>query len=81
MAGAQAIRTAIKEHTGQVLPTPPPPPRIQAFGRAELTQRATLLSQLSRLYPGDGIVSEQPLIMEEYGQPCAPLGPSDWLRH
>lgn len=58
-----------------MLPTPPPPPRIKAFGRLALTQRATLLSQLPRLYPGDGIVSEQPLIMEEYGQPCAPHKP------
>ncbi|KAK9836149.1 hypothetical protein WJX81_004982 [Elliptochloris bilobata] len=64
-----AIRNTIKAHTGQVLPTPPPPPHIKAFGRLALGQRATLLSQLPRLYPGDGIVSEQPLVMEEYGQP------------
>lgn len=34
---------------------------------------------LPRLYPGDGVVSEQPLIMEEYGQPCAPPGHQDCL--
>lgn len=65
----QAIRRSIEAHTGQKLPTPPTPPRIKAFGRVDLTQRATLLSQLPQLYPGDGITSELPLIMEEYGQP------------
>lgn len=57
-------------------PAPPPRPRIKAFGRVGLSQRATLLGQLPRLYPGDGVVSELPAIMEEYGLPCVLYHPN-----
>jgi hypothetical protein len=74
----QAIRRSIEAHIGERLPTPPPPPRIEAYGAVELAARATLLSQLPRLYPGDGVQSRLPRVMEEYGQPCGP-GPCDAL--
>ena len=31
-------------------------------------QSALLLEQLGELFPGDGVASEKPDIMEEYGQ-------------
>jgi hypothetical protein len=74
----QAIRRSIEAHIGERLPTPPPPPRIEAYGTVGLSARATLLSQLPRLYPGDGVQSRLPRVMEEYGQPCGP-GPCDAL--
>ncbi len=64
----QLIREAIKHHTGVEPPEPPKPPGIKAFGTVELYESVTLTSQIRHLYPGDGITSQQPLIMEEYGQ-------------
>jgi hypothetical protein len=58
------------EHTG----VEPPPmlarPKIKAYGDVGLYENATLSSQIRHLYPGDGITSLRPLIMEEYGQQC-----------
>lgn len=68
----QLIREAIKEHTGVEPPRPPLPPKLEAYGEVGLYENATLRSQLKHLYPGDGITSRHPLIMEEYGQSCAP---------
>jgi len=40
-----------------------------------LRERAPLLSQLPAWFPGGGLPSDTPLVMEEYGQQCAPLRP------
>jgi hypothetical protein len=77
---AQLIRDAIAKQTGVEPPAAPPPPRVHAYGDLELYESASLLSQIPRLYPGDGITSAQPLIMEEYGQGCVLLNLSNvWL--
>ena len=68
----QRIRDAIKEHTGVDPPKAPPPPKLEAYGSAELVESDTLMSQLRHLYSGEGIFSQLPLIMEEYGQACVP---------
>ena len=68
----QRIRDAIKEHTGVDPPKAPPPPKLEAYGSAELVESNTLMSQLCHLYSGEGIFSQLPLIMEEYGQACVP---------
>lgn len=65
------IRAAIAQQTGEEPPEPLPPPRMHAYGAVDLYERARLLSQIKYLYPGEGITSEAPLIMEEYGQACA----------
>ncbi len=69
----QLIRAAIKEHTGAEPPEPPKPPRIEAYGEVGLYENVTLRSQIRHLYPGDGVASRRPLIMEEYGLSCAPV--------
>lgn len=46
----------------------PKPPKIKAYGEIELYENVSLSRQIQHLYPGDGIYSKQPLIMEEYGQ-------------
>ena len=63
----QRIRDAIKEHTGVEPPKAPPPPRLEAYGGADMEESSSLMSQLQYLYSGEGIYSELPLIMEEYG--------------
>jgi beta-galactosidase len=68
MGHAQAIRDAIEAQTGVKAPTPPPRPRIVAYGTVNLTQQATLFSQLDVLAPGTGAYADAPLPMEEYGQ-------------
>lgn len=67
---AQLIRAAISKHTGLEPPKPPPPPQIKAYGEVGLYENVTLRSQIRHLYPGDGVTSRRPLIMEEYGQSC-----------
>ena len=71
----QAIRGALMEHTGVEPPELPEPIPVRDYGEVDLTQSALLLEQLSELFPGDGIEAEQPDIMEEYGQSCAPCPP------
>ncbi len=71
-ARAQLLRAAIAEHTGRDPPALPPPPRLAAYGAVPLRQRAPLLSQLPAWFPGGGLPSDTPLVMEEYGQQCAP---------
>ena len=63
----QRIRDAIKEHTGIEPPSAPPPPRLEAYGGADMAESSSLMSQLQYLYSGEGIYSDSPLIMEEYG--------------
>ena len=63
----QRIRDAIKEHTGVDPPKAPPPPKMEAYGSAELAESGKLMSQLRHLYSGEGIYSQLPQIMEEYG--------------
>ncbi len=63
----QRIRDAIKEHTGMEPPKAPPPPRLEAYGGADMAESGSLISQLPYLYSGEGIFSEMPLSMEEYG--------------
>ena len=63
----QRIRDAIKEHTGIDPPKAPPPPRLEAYGSADMAESGPLMSQLQYLYSGEGIYSELPHIMEEYG--------------
>ena len=71
----QLLRAAIAEHTGrQPLPLPPPPP-MKAYGVVELAEQAPLLSQLPQWFPGGGLPSDTPLVMEEYGQRCGPGAP------
>lgn len=70
ICAAQLIRAAIREHTGVEPPKPPPPPQIKAYGEVGLYENVTLRSQIRHLYPGDGVTSRRPLIMEEYGQSC-----------
>ncbi len=50
----------------------PPAPRLAAYGMVELMQQAPLLSQLPHWFPGGGLPSDTPLVMEEYGQQCGP---------
>ena len=71
-APAQLLRAAIAEHTGRAPPPMPPPPRLAAYGVMKLTQQAPLLSQLPHWFPGGGLPSDTPLVMEEYGQQCGP---------
>ena len=49
-------------------PEPLPTPLAHGYGAVDLYERASLLSQVRHLYPGEGITSEAPMIMEEYGQ-------------
>lgn len=66
----QMIRAAIAEHTG-VEPSPrQPPPRIAAYGAVTLTESALLLDNLDGLASGAAVDTEEPDIMEEYGQRC-----------
>jgi hypothetical protein len=65
---AQLIRDVIEKQTGVKPPELPPPPVTEDYGAVELVETATLLDQLHELFPGDGIASEQPDVMEEYGQ-------------
>ncbi|KAK9915942.1 hypothetical protein WJX75_006251 [Coccomyxa subellipsoidea] len=62
------IRDVIEKQTGVKPPELPPPPVTEDYGAVELVETATLLDQLHELFPGDGIASEQPDVMEEYGQ-------------
>ena len=64
----QYIREAIAAHTGVQPPEPPPEPKLEDYGEVPMGQSALLLEQLGQLFPGDGIASEKPDIMEEYGQ-------------
>ena len=70
LALPQLIRDAIAKQTGVEPPAAPPPPRLHAYGELELYESASLRSEMGSLYPGDGITSARPLIMEEYGQGC-----------
>ncbi|CAL8469886.1 g9428 [Coccomyxa elongata] len=62
------IRDVIVKHTGVTPPELPPPPVMENYGTVEMAERATLLDQLDELFPGDGIASDHPDVMEEYGQ-------------
>lgn len=64
----QMIRDVIVKHTGVTPPELPPPPVMEDYGTVEMAERATLLDQLDELFPGDGIASDHPDVMEEYGQ-------------
>lgn len=61
----------IVKHTGVTPPELPPPPVMEDYGTVEMAESATLLNQLEELFPGDGIASDSPDVMEEYGQSCA----------
>lgn len=61
------IRDVIKEHTGVDPPKAPPPPKLETYGSVKLRESAALMSQLRHLYSGEGIYSQLPQIMEEYG--------------
>ena len=64
----QLIRDLIEKHTGVEPPELPPPPVTEDYGTVDLAESATLLDQLHELFPGDGIASDKPDVMEEYGQ-------------
>jgi hypothetical protein len=66
--GTQLIRDLIKKHTGVKPPELPKPPAIAKYGKVVLNESAALLEQLNTLFPGDGIASDYPDIMEEFGQ-------------
>lgn len=70
MGCLQAIRQAISEHTGLKLPPPPAAPVAQAYGKVALEESVGLTEALEYLVPGDGIATEYPSIMEDYGQWC-----------
>lgn len=62
------LRAAIASHTGikeaewpQNIPT-------AMYGTVNMTEAVPLLTAVARLFPGDGIPSEQPKNMEEYDQ-------------
>ncbi|CAL5218934.1 g683 [Coccomyxa viridis] len=62
------IRDVIEKQTGITPPKLPKAPAIAKYGKVELNESAVLLEQLSTLFPGDGIATDYPDIMEEYGQ-------------
>ena len=64
----QLIRDVIEKHTGVTPPELPKAPVVEKYGRVALNESAVLLEQLSTLFPGDGIATDYPDIMEEYGQ-------------
>lgn len=64
----QLIRDLIEKHTGVKPPELPKPPAIAKYGKVVLNESAALLEQLCTLFPGDGIASDYPDIMEEFGQ-------------
>ncbi|KAK9809058.1 hypothetical protein WJX72_008691 [[Myrmecia] bisecta] len=64
----QILRDVIKKHTGVEPPAPLPPPPVHAYGKVDLSEAVSLLEALPQLYPGDGIITDKPDIMEEYGQ-------------
>ncbi len=64
----QLIRDVIEKQTGITPPKLPKTPAIAKYGKVELNESAVLLEQLSTLFPGDGIATDYPDIMEEYGQ-------------
>ena len=64
----QLIRDVIEKQTGITPPKLPKGPAIAKYGKVELNESAVLLEQLSTLFPGDGIATDYPDIMEEYGQ-------------
>lgn len=64
----QLIRDLIEKHTGVTPPELPPPPVIKEYGSVQMEESAVLLDQLDELFPGDGIASDYPDVMEEYGQ-------------
>ncbi|KAL4450728.1 hypothetical protein ABPG77_001084 [Micractinium sp. CCAP 211/92] len=64
-----ALRDLLARHTGVEPPKPPPRPAIARYGRVKLHGPVPLLSALGTLTGGGGgIRSEEPDIMEEYGQ-------------
>ena len=65
---AQLIRDLIEKQTGVKPPKLPKTPVVESYGKVSLNESATLLKQLSTLFPGDGIATDYPDIMEEYGQ-------------
>lgn len=76
LRSGQAIRAVIKEHLGKKLPSPPPPNPTAAYGTYTVQEAVGLLEALPYLFPGDGIFSQYPDVMENYGQgydPPAPL--------
>ena len=64
----QLIRDLIERQTGVKPPKLPKTPIVESYGKVSLNESATLLKQLSTLFPGDGIATDYPDIMEEYGQ-------------
>ena len=64
----QLIREVIEKQTGVTPPKLPKAPAVAKFGSVQLNESAVLLEQLSALFPGDGIATDYPDIMEEYGQ-------------
>lgn len=65
----QALRDLIARHTGRELPPVPPRPAIANYGRVALGESLPLLEAARQMYgPLGGVRSQQPDIMEEYGQ-------------
>ena len=64
----QLIRDLIEKQTGVTPPKLPRAPVVESYGKVSLNESAALLKQLSTLFPGDGIATDYPDIMEEYGQ-------------
>ncbi|KAL4433782.1 hypothetical protein ABPG75_000223 [Micractinium tetrahymenae] len=64
-----ALRDLLARHTGVEPPEPPPRPALARYGRVKLRGPVPLLSALAELTGGGGgIRSDEPDIMEEYGQ-------------
>ena len=64
----QLVRETIVKLTGTEPPPLPPAPRVTSYGEVAMESIAPLFAHLGELYPGDGIYSRLPEIMEEYGQ-------------
>ena len=68
VALVQLIKDLIEKQTGVTPPKLPKTPAVAKYGKVILNESALLMEQLNTLFPGDGIATDYPDIMEEYGQ-------------
>jgi beta-galactosidase len=62
------LRAAISEHTGQNEAPWPANLPTASYGAVSLDRSVSVMDAVASLFPGEGIVSKQPKIMEEYDQ-------------
>ena len=68
VALVQLIKDLIEKETGVTPPKLPKTPAVAKYGKVVMNESALLIEQLKTLFPGDGIATDYPDIMEEYGQ-------------